>query len=195
MLNVYGILYVLAPTDSSPLMPFPKPHSAAVYATFGVAVALYVLYSRPRRSKLPLPPGPKKRFFFGNLFDVPATFQWKVYKEWSKQLGLLSYQVPALIADWLCSGTQIPISSTSIWQGRRSLSSRRWRRQKRCLINGLCCILIGLFIQLHSPRSDFEDFVFFSFQTAPPYGDGPHGLGLQYRCALLLPPSLTLLIP
>ncbi|KAJ7874655.1 cytochrome P450 [Mycena leptocephala] len=45
-----------------------------------------MLYSRPRRSRLPLPPGPKKRFFFGNLLDVPATFQWKVYKEWSKQL-------------------------------------------------------------------------------------------------------------
>jgi hypothetical protein len=69
-------------------MLFPNTHSAAVYATFGVALALYVLYCRPKRSKLRLPPGPKKRFFFGNLFDVPATFQWKVYKEWSEQLGV-----------------------------------------------------------------------------------------------------------
>ncbi|KAJ7917471.1 cytochrome P450 [Mycena leptocephala] len=67
-------------------MLFPSAHSAAVYATFGVALALYVLYCRPRRCKLRLPLGPKKRFFFGNLFDVPATFQWKVYKEWSEQL-------------------------------------------------------------------------------------------------------------
>ncbi|KAJ6534383.1 cytochrome P450 [Mycena capillaripes] len=35
------------------------------------------------RSRLPLPPGPKKMPLVGNLFDMPATEEWKTYQRWS----------------------------------------------------------------------------------------------------------------
>ncbi|KAJ7111231.1 cytochrome P450 [Mycena epipterygia] len=54
-------------------------------ASFLFAATLYGLYSRKTRNKLPLPPGPKKLPVVGNLFDVPATFQWETYMRWSKE--------------------------------------------------------------------------------------------------------------
>ncbi|KAJ7454131.1 cytochrome P450 [Mycena latifolia] len=50
-----------------------------------LAATLYFLYLRRNRSQLPLPPGPAKLPLVGNLFDVPATFQWEKYMEWSKE--------------------------------------------------------------------------------------------------------------
>ncbi|KAF8191472.1 cytochrome P450 [Mycena galopus ATCC 62051] len=47
--------------------------------------ALYSYFSQGTRSKLPLPPGPTKWPVVGNLFDMPATFEWITFMEWSKK--------------------------------------------------------------------------------------------------------------
>ncbi|KAF7359221.1 hypothetical protein MSAN_01264200 [Mycena sanguinolenta] len=48
-------------------------------------VALYSYFSQDARSKLPLPPGPTKWPVVGNLFDMPSTFEWITFMEWSRK--------------------------------------------------------------------------------------------------------------
>lgn len=56
-----------------------------LYVTLLAALA-FILRMRGR-SRLPLPPGPRKKPLVGNLYDLPATFQWKAYTEWSRKYG------------------------------------------------------------------------------------------------------------
>lgn len=65
-----------------------------------VACIVIILYYRNQRSKLPLPPGPKKQWVVGNLFDVPSVAGWNQYHEWSKQHGEFYLgQLQALFTD------------------------------------------------------------------------------------------------
>jgi len=52
-----------------------------------IAVVAVVLIARTRRAKKNYPPGPPGRFFFGNLFDFPASHGYKKYAELSKTYG------------------------------------------------------------------------------------------------------------
>ncbi|KAH6879360.1 O-methylsterigmatocystin oxidoreductase [Coprinopsis sp. MPI-PUGE-AT-0042] len=51
------------------------------------ALALYQAKRAERRSRLPLPPGPKGLPLIGNLLDIPQEKPWEVYSEWAKQYG------------------------------------------------------------------------------------------------------------
>lgn len=64
--------------------------SSDLLALFTVGVLVYHLVkwliSRPR---LPLPPGPPGYPIIGNILDVPSTFQWIAYHDWSRQYRTL----------------------------------------------------------------------------------------------------------
>ncbi|KAJ7935934.1 cytochrome P450, partial [Mycena leptocephala] len=65
----------------------PLAISNSVWAITAFLFLFYGLHWKRNRSKLPMPPGPKKLPLVGNLFDIPAERQWETYFEWSKQFN------------------------------------------------------------------------------------------------------------
>ncbi|KAJ7101256.1 cytochrome P450 [Mycena belliarum] len=66
-------------------MSFETPTLIWAIALGALGVLLYVSRARKVRSKLPLPPGPKKLPLLGNILDISANHAWKQYTEWSKE--------------------------------------------------------------------------------------------------------------
>ncbi|KAJ7032276.1 cytochrome P450 [Mycena alexandri] len=61
----------------------------ALCATAALVLMIHYVCRRPIRSNLPLPPGPKKLPFIGNIFDVPPASAWETYTEWGRKFVVL----------------------------------------------------------------------------------------------------------
>ncbi|KAJ3512409.1 hypothetical protein NLJ89_g3543 [Agrocybe chaxingu] len=102
-------------------LPFAYTHLC--YAS-GILFIIYLLRIRSvRLSGYPLPPGPPKLPMFGNLFDMPSSFEWEVFHRWSKQYDseIIHLSVPGtsfIILDSLKAATDLLEKRSSIYSSR-----------------------------------------------------------------------------
>ncbi|KAJ7235506.1 cytochrome P450 [Mycena rebaudengoi] len=92
--------------------------TASIFCAICTAVFFSsAIYFRNNRAQLPLPPGPYKWPILGNLFDIPLTFQWKKYLEWSKKYNsdIIHLNVAGNSIIILCS-----VEATNELLGKRS---------------------------------------------------------------------------
>ncbi|KAF8958847.1 hypothetical protein BDZ97DRAFT_1431706 [Flammula alnicola] len=67
---------------------------STVTITFGAAVIAYLILSKAfgrAGRNLPLPPGPKPQFIYGNARDIPHEKPWVEFHNWGKKYGGLIY--------------------------------------------------------------------------------------------------------
>ncbi|KAJ7829406.1 cytochrome P450 [Mycena olivaceomarginata] len=85
--------------------------SLYLYGAGGLLIGLYAYFSQGPRSKLPLPPGPRKWPVVGNLFDMPSTFEWITFMEWSKKTNTIFIDSDVLHLN--VAGTSIIVLSSA----------------------------------------------------------------------------------
>ena len=52
-----------------------------------VALALLLRDRLKQKNSLPLPPGPKKYPFVGNVLSIPRALVWETYARWGRECG------------------------------------------------------------------------------------------------------------
>lgn len=72
-------------SDSSLLRAYPILCAVLFISLFFIRHRL-----RTRKNSLPLPPGPRKLPLLGNVLDVPFSFEWETFRQWSKEYRLFS---------------------------------------------------------------------------------------------------------
>ncbi|KZT66772.1 cytochrome P450 [Daedalea quercina L-15889] len=66
-------------------------YPAALIVCLLLAVVPFLGRSCRRRNHLHLPPGPRQVSLFGNVHQLPSTYQHRIFTEWGKQFGDLVY--------------------------------------------------------------------------------------------------------
>jgi len=64
------------------------PSGAAVYCSLVLVVLGFLVFTRRKKSVLPLPPGPPKLPIIGNLLNLPSQSEWMDFQRWGKEYGL-----------------------------------------------------------------------------------------------------------
>jgi hypothetical protein len=62
-----------------------------------VILATKLFFDWNRDSKIPYPPGPKPKFFLGNLLDFPKTNSARVFNEWGKRYNSVLYITGSMV--------------------------------------------------------------------------------------------------
>jgi hypothetical protein len=69
-----------------PNLTMLKPDHLAILATLALTAFIYI--RTRKRSRHPLPPGPRKLPLLGNLFDLPTSHEWLTYAKLCKDYSM-----------------------------------------------------------------------------------------------------------
>ncbi|KAG1747611.1 cytochrome P450 [Suillus lakei] len=95
--------------------------SAGIIVLFVAAAVTAYFYGR-RRSELPLPPGPRPKFFTGNVHQLPKKEPWRMYATWAENYGpIFSFRAPNqqfIVLSSLKSATELLDSRANTYSDR-----------------------------------------------------------------------------